>query len=76
MREFGERFGLTDAELGVLVQLMEGHSAEEICIKLGITLNTVKTHLKSLFQKTNTRRQGEIIAKAYKYIIQRDGIET
>jgi DNA-binding CsgD family transcriptional regulator len=37
--------------------LRAGNSPEEYAQQAGVTLNTVRTRLKSLFRKTGTRRQ-------------------
>ena len=54
-------YGLTPAEARVAVLLASGFSLDEIVERLGIGANTVRTHLKSIFAKTDTRRQGELI---------------
>ena len=56
-------YGLSPAEIRVMRELMQGHSAETIAEMLGISVYTVRTHLKNLFAKTGTKRQGELIAR-------------
>ena len=54
-------YSLTPAEARVAVLLAGGHSVKDIVERLGIGTNTARTHLKSIFAKTETRRQGELI---------------
>lgn len=55
-------FQLTDAETDVAAMLISGLSLGEISIQRRVKLSTVKSQLKGLFQKTHTKRQGELIA--------------
>jgi DNA-binding CsgD family transcriptional regulator len=57
-----ELFSLTPAEIRVVSLLVEGQSLEEIAAELGISFETVRSHLRSVFSKTATNRQGELIA--------------
>jgi DNA-binding CsgD family transcriptional regulator len=54
-------FQLTPAELRVLFAIIEVGSVSEIAEVLGVTEGTVRTHLQSLFGKTNTHRQTELV---------------
>ncbi len=54
-------YDLTPAEARVAMLLASGLSVDEIAGRLGIGANTARTHLKSIFGKTVTRRQGELI---------------
>ncbi len=55
-----EAYGLTPAELRVLVPLLRSQTLGEIAADLGITHRTVKAHLQSMFRKTGTTRQAEL----------------
>lgn len=55
-------FGLTDAETEVATQLLEGQTLSDIATLSGRSRETVKYHLNSLFRKTGTSRQGELIS--------------
>jgi len=55
------RFGLTPAEARLVLRLMSGDSLHSAAKALGIQYETVRTHLKSIFQKTGTRRQAELV---------------
>jgi DNA-binding CsgD family transcriptional regulator len=53
---------LTEAETTIVKRLAAGESAAEICDALRIRQTTLRTHLRHLFQKTQTRRQAELVA--------------
>ncbi len=42
--------------------LLAGKSTEDYAQEAKVTLNTVRSQLKSLFRKTSTRRQAELVA--------------
>lgn len=54
-------FDLTDAEVAVASDLLHGQSLSDIAHTSGRSRETVKYHLKSIFRKTRTRRQGELV---------------
>jgi DNA-binding CsgD family transcriptional regulator len=54
-------FDLTAREIDVAHALLRGHSLESLGHALGISRNTVKVHLQSLFRKTGTSRQSELV---------------
>lgn len=54
-------FSLTDREVEVLGRLAEGHSLETLAACLQISTNTVRAHLRSIFTKTGTSRQSEVL---------------
>ena len=54
-------YGFTEAEARLAACLLRGFSLEDCSQHLGITVNTTRTHLKRLFTKTSTNRQGELI---------------
>jgi DNA-binding CsgD family transcriptional regulator len=55
-------FGLTDAEMRLAKHLLMGRNLPEIGEELGVGRETLKSQLRSLFAKTDTHRQGELIA--------------
>jgi DNA-binding CsgD family transcriptional regulator len=59
LRQF---FGLTPAETRLAILLLQHRSVEEAAERLDISLNTARTHLKKLFEKTGTRRQSELVS--------------
>jgi len=54
-------YGLTRAEAELASHLINGDSLSRIATKTGSSLNTIRSHLKKLFQKTGTRRQAELV---------------
>jgi DNA-binding CsgD family transcriptional regulator/PAS domain-containing protein len=61
-----ERFGITIAELRVLLLLVDGKTTETIATDLGLARSTVKTHIAHLLQKTGTHSQVELLATVSK----------
>lgn len=60
--EYLERlFDLTSTETFVAARLAEGLSISEIAELRRCSTSTVRTHVKRLFQKTETSRQGELV---------------
>lgn len=56
--------GLTRQEVRVLERLAAGQSTKEIARTLGLSPNTVKTHLANLFAKLEVSRRTQAIGKA------------
>jgi DNA-binding CsgD family transcriptional regulator len=54
-------YGLTPAETRIATMLVAGFTVEQIANEIQISKNTVSTHLKSLFLKTSTARQAELV---------------
>jgi DNA-binding CsgD family transcriptional regulator len=57
------RYGFTPTEREVAQHLAAGASLGTIADVLGITLNTVRGHLKHLYTKSGVHRQAELVAK-------------
>ncbi|WP_410870281.1 LuxR C-terminal-related transcriptional regulator [Nocardia sp. A7] len=55
---------LTDTELVVLRQLPSGMTAASIAADLGVSVNTVKTHLRGIYQKLAVNARADAIAQA------------
>jgi DNA-binding CsgD family transcriptional regulator len=60
-RAFQDLFSLTAAELRLCLALADGLSLAEYGQKYDITDNTARSQLKKVFEKTNTRRQGDLM---------------
>lgn len=54
-------FQLTFAEARIAALIVNGHHIDEIARTLSISLNTVRTHLRHIFEKTNVERQADLI---------------
>jgi len=54
-------YGLTPAECRVALLLGDGHAPRKIVNMVGVTDNTVRSQIKSIFSKTGVKRQGELI---------------
>jgi DNA-binding CsgD family transcriptional regulator len=54
-------FGLTISEARLAVTLLEGNSLSEAALIHEVGQETVRTQVKSIFQKTGTKRQGDLI---------------
>lgn len=55
--------GLSQAEAAVAARVWEGDSVSETAAQLGLSPNTVKTHLKSVFEKTGVDRQSTLLRR-------------
>jgi len=55
-------FGLTGAEAKLAARLASGRSLEEVASELRITVGTARSQLRSIFAKTHTHRQAELVA--------------
>lgn len=59
--EFVAQYELTEKEQNVLLKLIHGRNVKDAAAELFVSENTVKTHLKSLFRKTESKSQADII---------------
>jgi len=55
---------LTDREAELLAHLSQGFANKEIADKLNISVPTVRTHLRHIYEKLHVRSRGEAIVKA------------
>ena len=58
------RQDFSDRELDVLLFLCHGYSNSEIADQLGVTTNTVKTHLKNIYGKLGVSNRTQAAAEA------------
>lgn len=63
-RSGDELQNLTGRELEILLLLAQGHTNPEIAARLFISVNTVKRHLKAIFQKLDIHTRSAAAAKA------------
>lgn len=57
-----QEYHLTPAEASVTIRLAAGASLRAASKQLNISIWTARSHLRSIFQKTNTHRQAELVA--------------
>jgi DNA-binding CsgD family transcriptional regulator len=57
-------FALTICEAALLEALTFGERLNDFCQRRGISLNTGKFHLRSLFAKTGTNRQADLVRRS------------
>lgn len=55
-------FGLTPAESGVALQVVNGGTLRDVSAALGISYATARTHLLRTFNKTGVHRQAELVS--------------
>lgn len=58
---YRETFGLTPAEARLAASLKDGLSLKEAAEKLGLSVNTVRNQVKSIFEKLGVNRQSDLI---------------
>ncbi len=61
-----EAYNLTERELDILNLIAQGYSNAKISETLYISMNTVKTHIKNIFQKLEVEDRTEAAMKAFK----------
>ena len=54
-------YQITPAEARLAGELLMGDTLPAIAERVGVSASTLKTHLKSLFAKTGTHRQAELV---------------
>jgi DNA-binding CsgD family transcriptional regulator len=61
MAKLRMEFGLTRSEAAISDQIAGGRTLRQIADLNSISVNTVKTHLKAIFTKTNVRSQSDLV---------------
>jgi len=61
VQTLAEQYGLTAAELRVLIALTDVGGVAEVAAALKLSPATVRTHLRHVFEKTGVRRQADLI---------------
>ena len=59
-----ETLTLTRQQLAILAMLQEGHGNKEIARQLFVSVNTIKTHLRLLYEKLEVSNRTACIDKA------------
>ncbi len=57
------RFGLSPAEAELAIALLDGVSLKENAERRGVTEATARSQLRSVFRKTDTTRQGQLVSR-------------
>ncbi|MFM9835856.1 MAG: helix-turn-helix transcriptional regulator, partial [Methylophilaceae bacterium] len=56
-------YGLTQAEARLALKLCEGSTPSECAKNMGVSISTIRSQLRALMEKTNSRRQAELLTK-------------
>jgi DNA-binding CsgD family transcriptional regulator len=64
-RQLRDHFGLTEAQAGLAIEIAKGHGLKACARRLGIAVTTARSHLRQIFEKTDTKRQAELVRLIY-----------
>jgi DNA-binding CsgD family transcriptional regulator len=59
--QWRRRFGLTKAEAAFALEVVKCDGLQASADRLGVSLSTARTHLARIFEKTDTRRQAQLV---------------
>jgi len=59
-------YNLTKREKDILLSLVNGNSYKMIAAELGISINTVRQYIRSIYEKLEVHSMNEAVAKAIK----------
>lgn len=71
-RHLRDTFGLTPAESGLATEIAKGDGRQAAAQRRGITVSTARAQLSSIFDKTGTRRQAELVRLVQEISARRD----
>lgn len=60
-----EGYGLTARETEIVLRLCRGRSAKELARELGISIHTVRDHLRAVYDKSGVTSRGELVAALF-----------
>ncbi|MEM8695745.1 MAG: helix-turn-helix transcriptional regulator [Pseudomonadota bacterium] len=60
-KNFGQRYGLTAAEVKIVESIAEGLSVPDHAAANGISVNTARVHMQRVLEKTGARRQTDLL---------------
>lgn len=63
MRHLCSRYGLTDTEARLVGHLIDGCSVRDAAVRMRVAYETARSYLKSVFRKTDTHRQIDLLQK-------------
>jgi len=61
MGDLRRHFGLTKAEVSLILEFERGGTLSEIADRIGVSRSTIQTHLKAIFAKTGTTKQRDVV---------------
>jgi DNA-binding CsgD family transcriptional regulator len=61
--DLDQAFSLTPAEHRVLLHMIEGETADAVATRLGVSLETVRSHIRHLYGKLNVSSREELFAR-------------
>lgn len=59
-------WGLTPQEARVALEVMHGHTPQQIAAKLGLSINTVRSHLAQAYAKAELAGKAELAAALHR----------
>ncbi len=62
----GEDYNLSEREKEVLQHLVNGYSYKMIASEMFIAIDTVRSHIKKIYEKLHVNSKSEAVAKAFK----------
>lgn len=62
----GENYNLSEREKQVLILLVNGYSYKMISAEMFIAIDTVRSHIKKIYDKLHVNSKSEAVAKAFK----------
>lgn len=65
-KDSGEDYNLSDREKQVLSLLVNGYSYKMIASEMNISIDTVRSHIKKIYEKLHVNSKSEAVAKAFK----------
>lgn len=68
IKEFGNKYSLTNTEIEILSNLLNGHSLREISKETSRSYRTVRWHVRNLLEKCQVKSQKNLLSEFYKLI--------
>ena len=68
VQQFGEKHALTQAEVNILADLLEGQSLKAIASRTNRSYGTVRWHVHNLLVKCNVQSQTNLLSEFYQLI--------
>ena len=59
-------YGLTSREQEILQQMVQGRIKKEIAVQVGVSIHTVNTHMRNIYDKLQVNTVNGAVAKALK----------